>query len=294
MSDTLVVLGLDAADYDLVRRWDCRNMLLSNHDTIETFSHSLDVPATYEVWPTIASGTLPEEHGVTVPSSWDERGIVLRSLTYIGSQLPEVFKPLAVELKHTLEGRKSKTQIANMFDRGEVYNWPGLTPSSDWEQEGEWFVKVRDGEMTEERFRQLHLANAGKGIGWLAGMHQSGVPIAGAHIHILDHIGHLYAKRPEKLRPIYEGVDELVGWLRERVDQLVIVSDHGMQTSVTEDSQPGVHSFRSMISSTEAGELPKEMTEIREWVESRVAHREPETVTEMDAPVEHLNDLGYL
>jgi predicted AlkP superfamily phosphohydrolase/phosphomutase len=66
MTETLTVLGIDAADYRLARQWDCSNILLGNSQEIQTFSYSLDVPATLEVWPTIATGKLPQEHGIVL------------------------------------------------------------------------------------------------------------------------------------------------------------------------------------------------------------------------------------
>lgn len=294
MTDTFVVLGIDAADYNLVRKWNCENMLLSNHDNVETFSHSLDVPATYEVWPTIASGVLPDEHGVTLPSNWDERSLPFRVLAKVGAQLPGPIKSYAVRLKQRIEGDKSQSSVPNMFHNGEVYNWPGLTLCHDWEEEGEWFRAVKRGEMSQEEFRRKHLGNAGKGLGWLAGMNRSTVPVAGVHIHILDHMGHIYANRPEKLKAAYNDVNELVGWLRKQVDRLLVISDHGMQTTATDDPEPGVHSFRSMIATTEEGELPTEVSGVCEWVESRIETNSSGTTTEIDAPVEHLKDLGYL
>ncbi|UTF54797.1 alkaline phosphatase family protein [Natronosalvus rutilus] len=294
MSDTFVVLGLDAADYDLVKKWDCENLLLSNHNGIDTFAHSLDVPATYEVWPTIATGVFPDQHGVTLPSSWEKKNRGFRFLEEIGTRLPKLLKSPAIKIKHSVEGHETKTSLDHMFNNGDVYNWPGLTSCPDWEQEGEWFSAVKNKSMSEQNFRRNHLANAGKGIGWLSGMSQAGTPVVGAHVHILDHMGHLYGKRPEKLESIYNEVDELVGWLHDQVDRLLIVSDHGMQTTATDDPQPGVHSFRSMVSTTEKGGLPEDMTAIREWVESRVKNNGEENMTEIDAPMQHLEDLGYL
>ncbi|WP_237713396.1 alkaline phosphatase family protein [Halococcus hamelinensis] len=150
--------------------------------------------------------------------------------------------------------------------------------------------------MNGQEFIRQALGNAGSGIGWLAGQDTAGVSVAGVHIHILDHVGHLYADRPNKLRSVYDAIDRLVGWLKKKVDKLLIVSDHGMQTTETDDRKPGVHSWRAMISSTESGDLPKSVFDVREWIEQHTvtteSHSEPQT--DVAAPREHLEDLGYL
>ncbi|RJT07991.1 alkaline phosphatase family protein [Halococcus sp. IIIV-5B] len=297
MGKALTVLGLDAVDYRLAQRWDCENLLLNNHRELKTFSYSLDVPATLEVWPSIATGQPPQEHGVVVNQiGWDNR-TGLNIVVKLAQLLPDTVHSSLLQLKKDRLGSSiQQTEAAHIFDRGSVYNWPGLTPCLDWNLEGEWFSGVTEGNLSEEEFRRRHLGSAGKGIGWLAGQSLANVPISGAHIHYLDHMGHLYGKRPETLRSAYMEMDALVGWLRQQVDRLVIISDHGMQTTSTDDSDPGVHSSHALMATTEFGELPTNVMDIRDWLDERVVEdtEERESKATVDAPMEHLRDLGYL
>ena len=297
MSDSLIVLGIDAADYRLARRWDCENLLLNNHREIKTFSYSLDVPATLEVWPSIATGQTPREHGVVLNQiGWDNTS-GLNILVKFAQLLPETAHSLLSRLKEYQFGSSvQQTTVANVFDEGSVYNWPGLTPCFDWNLESEWFRDVTAGDLSEEQFRCRDLGSAGKSIGWLAGQSTAGVPVAGAHVHYLDHMGHLYAKRSDSLKSAYEEMNALVGWLRKQVDRLVIISDHGMQTTSTDDSDPGVHSPHALMATTETGELPESVMDARDWLEERINESvdEAESEATVDAPMEHLRDLGYL
>ncbi|WP_306059943.1 alkaline phosphatase family protein [Natronococcus wangiae] len=304
MAESLVVLGLDAADYELVRKWDCENLLLSSHREIETFAHSIEVPSTLEVWPTIATGCTPTEHGVILHPEDQDRHPLYTTLVRANQLLPDVVRTKILSLKQeTIGSSFPTTDHSHVFDSGAVYNWPGVTGCSDWSQESDWFAAVTDGEMTEQAFRQKQFGHAGKGVGWLAGQATAGVPIVGAHVHLLDHMGHIYASRPEHLRRAYLAVDSLVGWLREHVDRLVIVSDHGMQTTALDDAEPGVHSWRAMIATTESGPLPDHVVDIRGWLEERLEKSDAgsitdqmdrESTTSVDAPRQHLEDLGYL
>ncbi|WP_408959715.1 alkaline phosphatase family protein [Natrinema sp. 74] len=296
MSATLCVIGLDAADYRLATRWDCENMLLDAHGGLESISHSLSVPATLEVWPTIATGLSPADHGVTLDGvGWDGTP-GLRAVVRAVQLLPDRIRDQFVEFKERIsEGGYPQTDAPTVFDEGSVHNWPGVTPCHVWEREGEWFARATEGDMSSDAFVRRSLGTTGSCLGWLAGQSLSPVAIAGAHAHLLDHAGHMFARRPAELRRVYEQVDSLLGWLRERVDRLVIVSDHGMQTTATDDPDPGVHSEHALIATTESGPLPTDVRAVRAWLEERVDDGPDESAdATVDAPREHLEELGYL
>lgn len=299
--DTLVILGVDAADYELAKKWKCENLLLAHNGSLKTENHSLDVPATLEVWPTIATGLAPEDHGIVLNNTgWDSRR-GLMTIVKIANLFPEpVTNRLRLAKEVFIDENKGKqyTNAPHIFDEGRVINWPGVTPCHLWTEEGEWFTQLDNGEISAEEFYIRSLGNTGRIIGWLASMDQMDIPIIGAHIHTLDHMGHIYAKRPEKLRESYTQVDNLIGILRENVERLVIISDHGMQTmEIESDSEYGVHSFRAMVSSSFTDDLPHSITSVKPWIEKHVSiqtHSAANSSTAIDASKEHLRDLGYL
>jgi hypothetical protein len=299
MESPLIVVGLDAADTRLLERWNCENLLLDHYSQIDSMSYSLDLPATLEVWPTIATGLSPDEHGVVLnPDDRPDRSLALKAAAKALNILPNpVQQRLRVWHQERVGTSFPQTSKSHIFDAGAVYNWPGVTPCFNWQEEDEWFQSVNNGEMGEKEFTRRHLGNAGKAIGWLGAMELSGVPIAGAHIHMLDHIGHLNATDAEKLQAAYRQINGLVGWLRQRTDRIVVVSDHGMQTNVTGDPEPGVHSLEGHFATTGNEDLPETVYDVAQWLDSRVENvddNESERRTSFDAPTEHLEDLGYL
>jgi hypothetical protein len=293
---TLVVVGLDAADYRLAKRWDCENILLSSHTPFTSESHSIEVPATLEVWPSIATGLSPDEHGVLLdPTDRSSRSLPLTVASLALQLLPEATRKKIVSVKENKVGsRKPQTDATTMFQDGTVKNWPGITPCHDWEEEGKWFSALNNGDLSEDEFIQRYLTHVGEEIGWAAGAERAGYPVAGIHIHYLDHMGHIFAERPTELKKAYEVVDEFLGWLRTRVDELLILSDHGMQTTETDDDRPGVHSWHA-LSATTVDDPPESVYEVKNWVQSRI-QADSVTLTdgEIDAPEEHLRDLGYI
>jgi len=292
---TLAVLGLDAADHELAKRWGCENLLLSNHQQLETESYSLDVPATIEVWPTIATGLSPAEHGVVLNTPNTDAGQGYKLAQQVVAALPTAISRPIVQAKEQRVGTaRPTTTHPHVFESGAVHNWPGVTNCEPWTEEGHWFTALNNGEISTEMFQKRYLIHLGEQLGWLSGaaeMHS----VAGIHLHILDHMGHIYAERPAELRDMYEVVDEFVGWLRGGIDELLIISDHGMQTSELNDGNPGVHSWRALVSSTLDGELPMSVRDVAAWIREHTNSEQKDCSHEsIDAPIEHLEDLGYL
>ena len=61
---TLVVLGIDALDPELVDPAAHPNLALSAHRDIDTIVSASGEPSTHELWPTIITGLPPAEHGL--------------------------------------------------------------------------------------------------------------------------------------------------------------------------------------------------------------------------------------
>lgn len=197
-------------------------------------------------------------------------------------------------------GDAAGTARDHAFSEGAVYNWPGLTPTRNWKRAEYWLQQYYDGAIDDGAFLRRQLAFTGQEVGWLAAMAQAGLPVVGVHAHVLDHAGHAWARQPGKLRTAYEHVDRLAGLVRrhDAVSDLVVCSDHGMQTTVTGDDDPGHHSLRGLFATTVDDDLPAHVADVRAWLDRHAPEPEPlgEAWDErgFDTPTEHLRDLGYL
>lgn len=300
---TLVVVGLDAADYRLVQMWDLENLLLKNHGPLETFAHSKDIPITSEVWPTIATGRLPEEGGASGTRGSDWSGVMSLIESVATRTLPQPVRTTIgryLRAGMTVENHFLPTKGDHAFRDGVVYNWPGVTPAKNWSRSETWLARLNDGEISDADFLRVQMGLTGEELGWALAMASCRLPIVATRCHVLDHAGHAWATQPAKLRSVYERVNDLVGTLRENnaVSDLIICSDHGMETSVTDDSSPGTHSWNSMVATTIEGEIPVHVSEMRDYLE----YHSPETIEadpewqvgSVDTPEEQLRDLGYL
>lgn len=299
MPETVAVLALDAADYDLVQRWDCENLLLDRHGDLETYAHSKDEPYTPEVWATVATGVGPETHGIGEQRQeveWDNP--LLRAASHLTQHLPPRYRQA---LGRPFRRRGATQTFQSVSDEcvtpfDATLSWPGLGEATHLREM--WSVADRavhddlDREEVWETFDRL----TGQELGYLASMSDTDRALVGAHAHVLDIAGHLYAADAERLRSWYGWVDEQVGHLRERCDRLVVLSDHGMQTTASGDSDPGNHSWRSFIATQGIdGELPQSVFEVVAFLEAASGDMDADGDTvEMDTAEETLAALGYL
>lgn len=298
MTETIAVVALDAADYRLLERWNCDQLLLDSHGSLETFSHSLKEPHTLEVWPTIATGVSPEKHGIGPTedhqTKWDNPIIDFgRKLT--SWALPQEFR---TQLGKTLlatgasvEHSYPTTDVDHVFDAAHM--WPGVMPASHLGQawdllNGLYEGQFDDGELEYELFELTH-----QELNWTAV--QTG--LVGVHCHVLDVAGHAYCRREDRLRHYYERVGHLVSALRTCVDEVIILSDHGMQVDWLDDENPGSHSFDAAISTTMDCSLPSHVTEVADWLDRHRPSPEEEADSAeaiVDTTREQLEELGYL
>lgn len=297
MTDTVCVLALDAADYDLVRQLDCYNVLQETHSPLEVYAHSYDVPQTTEIWPTVATGLSPEEHGLSKDvREWNNP--VLKRLSAVTLAFPSnVRSTLGRLVRAGGASRTVQSTDANDHPFDELFGWPGLTDATHLREAWEWCSEAEAGNLAVGELDRRLRANTGQEFGWLAAMSRTDASVVGVHSHVLDVAGHVYADEPDRLRSVYKWVDDLLGWLRGYVDRLVVLSDHGIRNSLCDDDNLGNHSWRAMISTQGlSGPLPESVYDVRSWLEARAersGHRDDEYV-DVGPAREHLADLGYL
>ncbi|WP_207587620.1 alkaline phosphatase family protein [Halomontanus rarus] len=270
---TVVVVGLDALDPDLVDPNAHPNLSLDAHRRIETISSSAGEPSTHELWPTIITGLTPDEHGLQLDDGVAWENPVLQ----VGSRVAEYTLPDGVQSRigawlltnteadafRTPATYYAENDLETVFDDREALaiGVPNYVTDPD-EEDREHQLRRRMGDLFErdpdatgghrssdpETFYEhclemtmIRLARTRRAL--RSGRYE----LVFGYTSGLDLVGHVTYDSPEMQATAYDEVDEFVGELRgdlEEGDELVLVSDHGLQD--------GVHTHEAMVASTDA------------------------------------------
>jgi predicted AlkP superfamily phosphohydrolase/phosphomutase len=324
---TLVVLGIDALDPELVDPDGHSNLALDSHNSIETLISSAGEPSTHELWPTIITGLTPDEHGLKLDDgvSWEN------PLIAFGSDVADYVLPdgaqarIGAWLLNNTEQDAFRTpatyyeqnNLSTVFD-GHVSKAIGIpnyvTNPNEEDREnqlrrnmGEFFERDSDakgGHTSEDPVEFYEMCMEMSMIRTARtrrALRSRSYELVFGYTSGLDLIGHVSYDLPELQTRAYDELDDFVGELRGDLnedDDLLLVSDHGLQD--------GVHTHEAMISGTdpEAVDSVATVLDVRGAIENLLTDgcHEPDEDTlrrgsgdEAQQDVkEQLEDLGYM
>ncbi|WP_276301343.1 alkaline phosphatase family protein [Halorussus lipolyticus] len=298
---TLVVLAIDALDPVHVDTFEADEFRLSTWGECETFAHMYDKPHTSEVWPTVATGKHPSEHGVTEESTSEWDNPLVDFASRFTGRLSGRHRALLGKIAQRATGADwelKEVESDTVFDGPGrvVHNWPGVHRGSELQRAWEVFQQANQSEMSTQEFDRRIRGIASEQFGWVREMLNHDLNLVASHVHVIDATGHVYRNDRERYHDAYEWTIERLEEVKSAMgpdDELLLVSDHGIETAwIDGDDNPGGHSWRAFTATT-LDTRPESVFEVREWVE---AHVEDTTAEEddLDIPEEQLEDLGYI
>jgi hypothetical protein len=322
---TVVVFGIDALDPEIVDSTSHPHLTLSKFEAIDTISSSSGEPSTHELWPTIITGLRPETHGLTLDDGVAWENPLLR----IGSKVSDYVLPDSIQtrLGALLLNRTSEDAfrvpasyyrehgLTTVFDghNAKAIGIPNYVVNPDTEDRehqlrrdmGDLFERDPESKgghvsadpvgfyeqcMEMAMIRTVRVRRALRGrqhelvFGYTSG---------------LDLIGHVSYDRPALQERAYDEMNDFVGELRGDLnedDQLILVSDHGLQD--------GLHTDEAMIASTDPSLVAdvSSILDVREALENELDRRNHTPVsTDSESGTgdskevrEQLEDLGYM
>jgi hypothetical protein len=323
---TVAVLGIDGLDSDLVDPGAHPNLTLASHRSIGTVVSSTGEPSTHELWPTIITGLRPSEHGLTI----DDDGVAWGNpVLELGSTAADYLLPDRVQTRlgawlltntgadafRTPANYYEERDIQTLFDGREAatIGIPNYVVDPDAEDRehtlrrslGDLFE--RDPEATGghvsadpyefyEQCLEMAMVRVARARRGLRGDRYE---LVFAYTSGLDLVGHVTYDLPDLQRAAYDELDEFVGELRGDLgddDELLLVSDHGLQN--------GVHTDEAMV----AGTAPRmveaigSVLDVRAAIEAEIdggAHRGGRETGALSGAGagdvrEQLEDLGYM
>jgi len=325
----LVVLGIDALDPDLVDEHTHPNLTLDAHDGIETIESVESEPSTHELWPTIITGLAPKEHGLTLADDGVAWGNPVLSM---GSRVADFALPDSLQtaigawLLTNTEADAFRTPaiyypengIETVFDGrdAKAIGIPNYVVDTD-AQDREHVLRKRMGELFErdsdatgghrsadpEAFYEQCLEMAMVRVARTRrALRSREYELVFGYTSSLDLVGHIAYQAPGMQAAAYAEMDEFVAELRgdlEPHDELVLISDHGLQD--------GVHTDEAMVAATdpEFVERVDSVLDFRAAVDAELAGGDHAPTprqfdrtagAEVDGEVvrEQLEDLGYM
>lgn len=324
---TLVVLGLDALDHDLVDAEAHPNLTLARHRAIDTIVSSAGEPSTHELWPTIITGLSPAEHGLTLDDgvAWGnpfletasdvaDRLVPQRLQTRIGAWL---LTNTSADAFRTPASYYAENDLSTVFDGTEslAIGIPNYV-TDPGEEDREHRLRRKMGKLFERDLEAKggHAsADPAEFYEWCLemlmvriarvrrGLRSRRYELVFGYTSALDLVGHVAYDVPELQTRAYEETNQFVGELAADLadgDELLVLSDHGLQD--------GMHTEEAMVAGTdpEMVEAIDSVLDVRGAVEEELAsgiHAPepsespgPETAGRSEEVEQQLRDLGYM
>jgi len=324
---TLVVLGIDAFDPELVEATKHSNLTLDSHRSIETIVSSSGEPSTHELWPTIVTGLRPEEHGLELEDGVAWQNPLLRTGRDVARHIltDGARKQIGAWLLNNTDEDQFRTpstyyterDIDTVFDGREsraigIPNYVADPDDEDREHElrksmGELFERDPDekgGHTSEDpyEFYELCMEMSMVRIARIRRALRGGqYELVFGYTSGLDLIGHVSYDLPELQGSAYDEMDDFVSEIRDDLgegDELLLVSDHGLQD--------GVHTHEAMVAGTDEEMVDSidSVVDVRRSIEDELEKKD-HTPSERKMDDEHdsekeqevreqLEDLGYM
>jgi len=276
------VLAIDCLDFGLVNDWGLTGFQLDHTTELTPYMWHTEYPHTAHIWPYVAMKVEPVKSGKTV--SWENPLI-----DHLSTGLSFLPKRLREYMGSKLEDSGFRTehlQIQNydhphIFDS--VFQWPGIRNEHlkrAWDLSQEVAYNKRD---LEEAKNIVH-NDAMESIDWLI----STEGLTATHIHYIDFCSHIEARNEVALKQDYKLIEGLVNTVRENVESLMIISDHGIKAGWIDTPPVGHHSMRGYFSVTSdwPTPIPQNVKQVHDYIR---LNKNPENNLN-----ELLNDLGYL
>jgi len=315
---TTYVLGWDGLDYELCEEFGVAEGFVPHHKSADTFANEvLGKPDTYELWPSIITGSRPEEHGVwlidedeggagaanpvvDVAAGAMHRYLSPRSRIRVGIAL----RNRGLSLNQRSADWYRRKGVSTVFDGRDsrvigVPNYrteddEGLDLLSGWGRKMSRYLDIHADEKAERVVyrpkKSLDAVNdwlaseVGKKAGVVRARTDAGHDIVFVWFAYIDTVGHAApaVSDPEWQRRAYEHAADVTGEIRRATDEddtVIVASDHG--------NREGRHTFDAFFGATDERALEgvESVLDYRKGID-RVTGERDEPATETPYEVE--------
>ena len=292
----VLVLALDSLEYDLVEKYDFKNLKQVEYGkTILPVEHGEPI-RTPAMWVSFITGKPPEVHGITGRKQfkgtgwgWLRRNIGAH-LGFVKGK-SKILEKLGVDMVR--EGREH-LKVNTLFDyipKSIYYNIPGYNESDEnWEIRERMALAIeqhRGLREAREQMEEIYVKRREEFLDALEGDWE----LMMYHFFILDAMQHMFSWEEEYVESLYGRFEELTGIVQEKLGEdpdflLLIVSDHGQSK--------GKHTYYGYYSSNRPLNLedPK-LTDFYQVTLDWLS-KNPYTEEEEEIIAKRLRELGYI
>ncbi|WP_414837774.1 alkaline phosphatase family protein [Candidatus Nanosalina sp. VS9-1] len=254
MSENVLVVAFDGLDKELIEEFELENIRQEEFGSIDNQTGMKNI-YTSELFASFITGTNWEEHGIEGLNKWkDSRGEILDTL--VPKNLLETKRGLhrvRETLKSALDAEETKWEKEDLkvdtlfekIDNSRPIFVPGYNPSTFWTIEADLrplgFGKTPA--ETMEHYDTREFSHRKEKL--FSELENEFIPARDflmMHFHRSDTFHHLYGDKDanydeEKLREMYNEMDELAGEIKEKAlekgyDYIIFMSDHGLPAKI--------------------------------------------------------------
>lgn len=253
-----IILGLDALEFDLVRKFSMKNLMQKEYGKI--YLDGFKVIVTPPIWASFITGVMPDKHGVL--SIWHHTGkwerllqkmgfsemgtkkvmdgffAIIKYLVYRTNGNENIFKFLRFlfgyeKTDHALAERGVKT-IFDHVNKSIAINIPSYNWNFDYVVTNFLRKAINDPEGFGTKLEEyVYNIFQKERKNFLKALQRENWDLIMVYIRLADDLGHLYGGNPKKLIKLYTVLDNFAMEVKNSMDSediLLIVSDHGMKS----------------------------------------------------------------
>lgn len=252
----VTILAVNALELGLVNDFDLENLRLEDYGELAIPE---DLPLHTEVlWPSIFTGTMPDEHGLTRTSAREWGNPVLQLAADIGLKLipEEYLLPIGKRIQKLGFEREAKAGEAYFNERGIDTIFTGLDARaidvpgySQWEDADE-IRELMGHDSYDPDDPDLFLEKSRQRFERKCELIKEAVdddtPLTMGYFQTLDNIQHVFWGNDGLLNEWYREFDDLAGKLLSLMaddDVLIVMSDHGMREGPNGKGEHSDHGY---------------------------------------------------
>jgi len=240
--DKICIIGIDALEYDFVKKWNLKNLKQKEYDKINLLVDY--APPTPVIWTSFITGQKPKDHGITSDRIWDSKIIEWVSsfkkffLRSLGIDLFPAWVDRNLAKKIGIKYRAVNKKDLNsdtIFDFFEQNVAIGIPCYNEWKEDLELrnvLVETEAGKVPKKELKNMALKVFESKKEETFKKLKKKWKIFMTYFYVLDPIQHVFYYDEDFIKDMYKEMNSLVSKIKKQLDKktlVLIIADHGLK-----------------------------------------------------------------